>query len=75
MAVNLVRSQTRKAKFSRLQNNGGVWSKKGRTHRAVWSKKGGAHRAFLLHLVCKTMLADSDVKRVLFPPQIQQMFI
>ena len=64
MAVNLVRSQTRKAKFSRLQNNGGVWS-----------KKGGAHRAFLLHLVCKTMLADSDVKRVLFPPQIQQMFI
>ena len=44
MAVNLVRSQTRKAKFSRLQNSGVVWSKKGRTH-----------RAFLLHLVCKTM--------------------
>ena len=41
MAVNLLRSQAGKAKFSRLQNSRGVWSK----------KMGGAQRAFLLHLV------------------------
>ena len=61
-SVNLVWSQTGKAEFSRLQNSGGVWSKKGKTH-----------KAYLLHFVCKKIMAESDVKRGLFPPKTQEI--
>ena len=62
VSVDLVWSQTGKAEFSRLQNSGGVWSRKGRTH-----------KAYLLHLVCKKIMAGSDVKRGLFPPKTQEI--
>ena len=62
VSVDLVWSQTGKAEFSRLQNSGGVWSRQGRTH-----------KAYLLHLVCKKIMAGSDVKRGLFPPKTQEI--
>ena len=62
MAVNLLRSQAGKAEFSRLQNSRGVWSK----------KKGRTQRAYLLHLVCKKMLTESDAKIGLSPLKTQK---
>ena len=35
--------------------------------------KGRTHKAYLLHLVCKKIMAGSDVKRGLFPPKTQEI--